>query len=208
MNTPKMILLWNIHCNWIIAVPLLWERMEIMLADYHPWCCINYQNGYLIHWMWWSNISLTTHWKLRDVIMPTSSLMAVLAIVITTIFSAISNDKVNIMMTLTFQCFRDNKVGIMMTLTFQCFTRQKVGIMMTLTFEYLAFHFALSLLSHESYTENCELSWCQLCHHWRYHRLSLWQPVVPTVMTKLASWQLSAFNAWGFLGEYSRENWP
>ena len=69
-------------------------------------------------------------------------------------------------------------------------------------------------------TENWKLSWCQLCHHWWHHRLSLWlchhwwhhrlslwlchhwwhhrlslwQPMVPPVKTKLASWQLSVFN--------------
>ena len=39
-------------------------------------------------------------------------------------------------------------------------------------------------------TENWELSWCQLCHHWWHHRLSSWQSVVPPLMTKLASWSL------------------
>ena len=37
-------------------------------------------------------------------------------------------------------------------------------------------------------TENWELLWYQLCHHWWHHKLSLWQLVVPPVKTKLASW--------------------
>ena len=36
-----------------------------------------------------------------------------------------------------------------------------------------------------------ELSWCLLCCHWRRWRLSLWQPLVPPVTTKWASWRLS-----------------
>ena len=40
-----------------------------------------------------------------------------------------------------------------------------------------------------------ELSWCQLCCYWWHCRLSLWQPAVPPVTTKLASWQLSIFAA-------------
>ena len=42
--------------------------------------------------------------------------------------------------------------------------------------------------------DNQALSKCQLCHHCWHQRLSLllssWQPLVPPVMTKLASWQL------------------
>ena len=38
-----------------------------------------------------------------------------------------------------------------------------------------------------------ELSWCQLYHPWWHHRLSLWQPMVLPMMTKLASWQLLDF---------------
>ena len=40
-------------------------------------------------------------------------------------------------------------------------------------------------------TENQELSWRQLCRHWWHGRLSLWQPMVPSETTKLASWRLS-----------------
>ena len=42
--------------------------------------------------------------------------------------------------------------------------------------------------------ENRELAWCQLCCHWGHRRLSSWQPTVPLVTTKLASWCLSVFN--------------
>ena len=41
-------------------------------------------------------------------------------------------------------------------------------------------------------TETWEL--CQLCHHWWHQRLSLWQPLMPPVMTKLASWYAWVFN--------------
>ena len=37
----------------------------------------------------------------------------------------------------------------------------------------------------DTYTEKGELSWCQFCHHRWHQRLSLWQPLVPPVMTKL-----------------------
>ena len=43
-------------------------------------------------------------------------------------------------------------------------------------------------------TENWELSWYQLCRHWRHRRLSLWQPAVPPMTKKLSSWQLSVFS--------------
>ena len=42
--------------------------------------------------------------------------------------------------------------------------------------------------------ENWELSWCQLCHHWWYWRLSLWQSPVPPVKTKLVSWWFSVLS--------------
>ena len=42
-----------------------------------------------------------------------------------------------------------------------------------------------------SFTEKQELQWCQLCHHWWHWRLSLWQPPVLPLKTKLASLQLS-----------------
>ena len=45
--------------------------------------------------------------------------------------------------------------------------------------------------SFEPITEYWEWPWCQLCHHWWHQRLPLWQPIVPSVITKLASWQLS-----------------
>ena len=32
------------------------------------------------------------------------------------------------------------------------------------------------------------------CHHWGHWRLSLWQPLLLVVMTKLASWKLSDFS--------------
>ena len=44
-------------------------------------------------------------------------------------------------------------------------------------------------------TDDRELSVCQLCRHWRHRRL-LWQPPVPPVTTKLASWRLSFFSEW------------
>ena len=44
-------------------------------------------------------------------------------------------------------------------------------------------------------TENWELSKCQLCHHWWHCSLSKWQPAVPPVMTRLASWWFSVFSA-------------
>ena len=43
-------------------------------------------------------------------------------------------------------------------------------------------------------TLKTKLSWCQLCRHWWHRRLSLWQPTVPPVTTKLALWQLSVFS--------------
>ena len=46
---------------------------------------------------------------------------------------------------------------------------------------------------HDFTTGNWESSWCQLCCHWWHCRLS-WQPAVPPVATKLASWQLSIFS--------------
>ena len=43
-------------------------------------------------------------------------------------------------------------------------------------------------------TEKHELSWrCQLCRHWWYRWLSLWQPPMPPVTTKLTSWRLLVF---------------
>ena len=57
-----------------------------------------------------------------------------------------------------------------------------------------------NIIDHSSFSINCQipenpensqLPWCQLCYHWWHHRLSLWQPVVPPAMTKLASWRLS-----------------
>ena len=47
----------------------------------------------------------------------------------------------------------------------------------------------LLLLLHR---KKMNLSWCQLCRHWWYRRLSLWQPWVPQVTIKLASWRYSA----------------
>ena len=47
---------------------------------------------------------------------------------------------------------------------------------------------------HTSYTENWELSWCQLSYHWWYRRLSLWQSMVSPWTTKLASWQFSVLS--------------
>ena len=41
-----------------------------------------------------------------------------------------------------------------------------------------------------SSAENQQSSWCQLYHHWWHWRLSLRQPTVPPVMTKLESWAL------------------
>ena len=38
-------------------------------------------------------------------------------------------------------------------------------------------------------TQSCH--YANFCHHWQHHRLSNWQPMVLSVMTKMASWQLS-----------------
>ena len=35
---------------------------------------------------------------------------------------------------------------------------------------------------------------CQFCRHWWHRKLSLWRTIVPPMMTKLASWQLSDFS--------------
>ena len=43
-------------------------------------------------------------------------------------------------------------------------------------------------LDHVYNTENWELSWCRLCRHWGHRMLSEWQPTMPPVTTKLASW--------------------
>ena len=54
------------------------------------------------------------------------------------------------------------------------------------------FFFNIAKLHKTLYTGNQKLSWCRLCHHWWHQRLSSWQPLVPPVMTKLASWQLGS----------------
>ena len=46
----------------------------------------------------------------------------------------------------------------------------------------------------DSFSENTQLSPCQLCHHWWHQRLSLWQPLVPPVMTNGAT--TSGFLLW------------
>ena len=46
------------------------------------------------------------------------------------------------------------------------------------------------------YALKTEMSWCQLCRYWWHQRLSLWQPLVPPVTTKLASWQLLVFSVY------------
>ena len=52
------------------------------------------------------------------------------------------------------------------------------------------------------FTESKEFCWCQLCHHWWHQRLSLWQPQVPPMMTRMESdWQLSGFSY------YTPEQW-
>ena len=43
----------------------------------------------------------------------------------------------------------------------------------------------------QSFTKKQELWWCQ---HFFHHCLSLWQPMVTPVMTKLAIWQFSVFS--------------
>ena len=43
------------------------------------------------------------------------------------------------------------------------------------------------------YTEDRDMSWCQLCRQWWYHRVSWWQPVVPPLTTQSAFWQLFTF---------------
>ena len=43
------------------------------------------------------------------------------------------------------------------------------------------------------HTTEIRESWCQLSLHWWYRRLSLWQPTLPPMTTKLASWELSGF---------------
>ena len=58
---------------------------------------------------------------------------------------------------------------------------------------------------------NAELLWigelqcCQLCHRWLHQRLPSWQPQMPPVTTKLASWQLSSFD--GSLTSYIAITW-
>ena len=42
-------------------------------------------------------------------------------------------------------------------------------------------------------TETRELSWYQLRYHWWRRWLLWWQPLMPPVTIKLASWQLSVF---------------
>ena len=44
------------------------------------------------------------------------------------------------------------------------------------------------------WTENQQLSWCQLCYHWWHHWLLEWQLAVSLVKIKLASWQFSVFS--------------
>ena len=44
------------------------------------------------------------------------------------------------------------------------------------------------------FSVNVSVWQCQLCRHWWYRWLSLWQPPVPPVTPKLASWQLSFFS--------------
>ena len=39
------------------------------------------------------------------------------------------------------------------------------------------------ILNQSIFHDNGELSWCQLCHHWRYSTLSWWQPAVLSVAT-------------------------
>ena len=43
-------------------------------------------------------------------------------------------------------------------------------------------------------SETRELSWCQLYRRWWQQRMSMWQPPVPPVTKKLASWQLWSFS--------------
>ena len=53
-----------------------------------------------------------------------------------------------------------------------------------------------------AFTENQKFSWCQLCHHWWHWRLSVWQPPVLPVMTKLASWQLLGFCVYAVVSDW------
>ena len=39
-----------------------------------------------------------------------------------------------------------------------------------------------------------ELPWCQLCCHWCYWKMLLWQPPLPPVMINWTSWQLLGFS--------------
>ena len=63
-------------------------------------------------------------------------------------------------------------------------------------------HYYVTVMSYEmkcdwpgsSGFENRELSLCQLCCYWWHYWLSLWQPVVLTMATKLPLWQLSVFS--------------
>ena len=58
-------------------------------------------------------------------------------------------------------------------------------------------------------------SWCQLCRHWWYRRLSLRQHPVPPVTPKLALWRLSVLGAYWLLRmrcdlvlhAYTRNTW-
>ena len=43
-------------------------------------------------------------------------------------------------------------------------------------------------VTHTTPAKKHEFSRCQLWHHWRQRRLSLWQPPLPLGMSKLASW--------------------
>ena len=45
------------------------------------------------------------------------------------------------------------------------------------------------------FTEKRKLSWCQLCRHCRYRRLSLWRTPLSMTTKKWALWQFPVFNA-------------
>ena len=76
----------------------------------------------------------------------------------------------------------------------KCLIRDRCGREQGMTFSYMSFHVGswwqlcttwnkMTVYTFYMFTENWELSWCQICHHWWHRRL-------PPVMTKLASWQL------------------
>ena len=62
----------------------------------------------------------------------------------------------------------------------------------------------ITLDIHHSRLQNREWYWCQLCRHWWQKRLSLWQPPLPPLTTKLVSWRLAFCQCiWGVYGDFN-----